>query len=137
MNASQKFENSWLKRLHADADAIDAGVAVAEKLIAIDCAWIGFQGDFAISIDRKCGGDPREELTDAVWVKCRRRAAAEENALYRPTLPIIGVSEIFKLAQQGAGIDLFGDFLDHVGVEVTVGAFANAVRDMDVERKGR
>ena len=51
MNAAEKLEQPGLKRLHADADAIDAGVTVAKKFLAIDGARIRFQGDFAIGLD--------------------------------------------------------------------------------------
>src|SRR5882724_5128262 len=137
MNASQKFENFWLKRLHADADAIHAGVAVAEKFVAIDRARVGFKRDFAIGIDRKRGRNPRQKLADARGLECRRSAAAEENALYGLTPPIIQVSIMFKLPQQSVGIVSFGDFLHHMGIEVTIGALADAVRDVDIEREGR
>src|SRR6266498_967414 len=137
MTASQKFENSWLKRLHADADAIHAGVAVAEKFVAIDRARVGFKRDFAIGIDRKRGRNPRQKLADAGGLERRRSAPAEENALYGSTPPIIQVSVMFKLPQQSVGIASFGDFRYDMRVKVAVWALADTVRDVDIEREGR
>src|SRR5258708_40250109 len=66
MNAAEKLEQPGLKRLHADADAVDAGVTVAKKFLAIDGAGIRFQSDFAIGLTGKRCGDRREKLTDAL-----------------------------------------------------------------------
>src|SRR6266545_1946361 len=137
MNASQKLENSWLKRLHAGADAVDPRVAIPPKIVVIDRPWIGFQGDFAIGIDWKRGGDPGEQLADAHWLESRRSAAAEENALHGSTPPIIHVSVNFKLPQQSVGIASFGDFRHDMRVKVAVWALADTVRDVDIEREGR
>src|SRR6266508_3860490 len=133
MNASQKFENLWLKRLQADADAIHAGVAVAEKFVAIDRTRVGFKRDFAIGINRKRGRNPRQKLADAGGLERRRSAAAEENALYGSTPPIIQVSVMFKLPQQSVGISLFRNDGHHVRIKVTVRTLTDTVRDMDVE----
>ncbi len=92
MNPAEKFEQARLKGLHADADTVDTGVAIAKEMIAIDRAGIGFQGDFAICLDRKSCRRPSEKFADAFRFKGRRRAAAKENTLHSAALPIGGLS---------------------------------------------
>src|SRR5262245_50458590 len=107
MNAAEKLEQPGLKRLHADADAIDAGVTVAKKFLAIDGARVRFQSDFAIDFEGKRCGDIREQLTDVVWFEGGRRAAAEKNALHGSAAPFVSTAEELELAQQIIGIALF------------------------------
>src|SRR6266850_5721778 len=132
MNASEKLEQPGLKRLHADADAVDAGVTVTEEIFAIDGAGIRFQSDFAIGLTGKPCGDRREKLTDALWCEGGRRAAAEKNALHGSAAPFGSTAEEFELAQQSISVALLWDLRHDVRVEVAVGTFADAVGNMDV-----
>ncbi len=43
---------------------------------------------------------------------------------------------MIKLADQSIRVTAFRDLRNHVGIEVAIGAFTDAVRDMNVERKG-
>ena len=132
MNAAEKLEQPGLKRLHPDADAIDAGVTVAKKFLAINGARIRFQSDFAIGLTGKRCGDRREKLTDALWFEGGWRAAAEKNALHGSAAPFVSTAEEFELAQQSISIALLWDLRHDVRVEVAVGTFADAVGNMDV-----
>src|SRR5258708_31233186 len=87
MNAAEKLEQPGLKRLHADADAIDAGVTVAKKFLAIDGARVRFQSDFAIDLERKRCDNGGENLTDALGLEGRRRAPAQKALLHGSAAP--------------------------------------------------
>src|SRR5688572_19362986 len=137
MNASQKFENSWLKRLHANANAINAGVAVTAKFIAIDGSRIRLQRDLAIEIDRKRRCDPGQELTYTCWFESRGRAAAKEDALHSSAAPFVQALVMFQFSQQSIGVSSFRDHWHDVRIEIAVRALADAVWDVDVEREGR
>src|SRR5258708_10579544 len=104
MNAAENLEQPGLKRLHADADAIDAGVTVTEEFLAIDGAGIRFQGDLAIGLEGKRCGDRREKLTDALGFEGGRRAAAQKHALHDSAAPLHSPAECLKYAQQSIRI---------------------------------
>ena len=43
---------------------------------------------------------------------------------------------LIQLADQGIRVIMFRDSRNHVRIEVAVGAFTDAVRDMNIQRKG-
>src|ERR1051325_5333503 len=133
MAAAQKFQQSRLKRLDADADCVCPRVAIAEKFVAVHVARIGFQRDRAVRVDRKRRRHPSQELADALGLEGRGRAAAEKNALRRAPAPFVGIPVMFQLPQQRVRVALLRDGGDHMRVEVAVRALADAVGNMNVE----
>src|SRR5687767_4937561 len=110
MNSAEKFKPLRLKRLHPDADAVHAGIVVAEEFVAVDGAWIGFQRNLAVEVDGKRRGDPGKEFADARRLKSRWCAAAEEYTLHGPAAPILQLAVMLQLLQERVGIIYFRNF---------------------------
>ena len=103
---------------------------------AVDRAGICFQGDLALRIEMKRGRYAIENAIDARRMESRRRPAAEENSLDGSLSPCSGCLVVIKLRDQRFGIYILRDYGHDVRVEVAVRAFANALRNMNVKRKG-
>src|SRR6185503_13315930 len=127
VNAAEKLEQFWLEGLHADADAIDSGIAIAEKFVAVDSSRVSLQCYFAIKIDWKRCRDPGEELADAFRLERRRGAAAEEDTLHGPSAPRVRVAVMLQLPQQRVGILHFRNVRHDMGIEIAVRALTDAI----------
>jgi len=112
VNAPEEFKQFGLKRLHADTDAIDAGIVVAEEFIAVNGSGIGFQSDLTVGFNGKRRRTPSEELADALRLERRWCAAAKKNALRRTAAPFLRVAIACQFGEQRIHIGLFGNFGD-------------------------
>src|SRR5918996_2102732 len=136
VNASEKFEQAGLERLHAYADPIYARGAVADKVGPIDCAWIGLQCDLAIRQKIESSSRLPQNFVDALRVKGRRCPATEENALNASVAPFVPPGVLIELTGQRFRVSVFRNLRDNMGVKIAVRTLANAVGDVDVEGKG-
>ena len=95
VNAAEKLEQPGLKRLHADADAIDAGVAVAEKFLAINGARVRFQSDFAIGLDWGNVAATEDEAYGCSAGSKVDGVPPPKNALHGSAAPFVATAEEF------------------------------------------
>src|SRR6185312_528964 len=83
VDAADAFERVVVETLHAETDAVDAGVAIASERAVLDRAGIRLQRNLDVRRERESLRDAIENLRDAIGRKQARRAAAEKDALQR------------------------------------------------------
>ncbi len=139
VHAPERHELTGREALHAEREAIDAGLAKARELVALEGPRIRFERDLGIGLQRHPRADAREQTIDRRGREQARRAATDEDADH-PAAPDAGQREL-EVAQQGVDIGTFGQRFraaaDLVRVEVAVRALAQAPRHVHVERERR
>ncbi len=120
-----------VERLHADRDAVDAGVTVAAKAAGLDAGRVRLQRDLGVRLDRPARGDRLEDRADGGRRHQRRRAAAEEDRAHlasRRQRRAMG-----DLALESGDEPLFvGRRGADVAVEIAIGALRQAERPVNV-----
>ena len=129
--AAQQGQQPVVHTLDADADPVDAGGAQLGALGGGKVVGVALGGYFGIGAHPATAGDGVEDAGDGAFGQVRRSAAAKkdgvdarpaENPRPRGQFPDHRREEIVEL-----GFDAL------VGVEVAIGAFAQAERDVDIQ----
>src|ERR1051326_2234955 len=81
MNTGQEFQIVVVKRLHPEAQAVDACGTVAFQFRTIDRPGIRFERDLCVRFHGKCLVQKFEQTADRLRSKQRRRSPAEEHCL--------------------------------------------------------
>ena len=69
-----------VEALHADRDAVDAGVAEAAEARRLDRAGVRFERDLGAGLERQARAHAGEQRVDRLGREQARRAAADEDA---------------------------------------------------------
>lgn len=106
-------------------------MAVGIEFGLLECAGVGFEGDFDVVGKVRALSQFAEQTGDTCAAKETGGAAADEDAVNGAGVQ--GVVDI-KVRQEVLDVGVFVDALfEAVRVEVAVGAFLHAPRDVDVE----
>ena len=136
VDAAEPFQAAVIETLDAEAEAIDAGVAVALEAAVLGGARIGLQGDFAPRGEAQPRTGALQEAVDEFRRHQARGTTAEKHRLHGAA-PDQRQVEV-EVGQQR--IDVGGErqlAAALVRVEIAVRAFAHAPRNVDVQRQRR
>ena len=130
------FRSGIVQGLHAERDAVDAGLAIAAKTRRLDARRIGFERHLDLAIDRPDTRDRLEDRADRPRLHERGRAAAEEDAGHHAARRKL--AHMGKLGLEGANeARLVGRRMAHMAVEIAIRAFGEAERPMDIDAEAR
>ena len=136
MNAPERAQHAIVEALHADGDAIHAGVAEATETARLHRPGIRLERDFRAGLERQARAHAGEQCVDRFRREQAGRAAADEHARKAPTPDRRQLA--FEVEQQLLDVRLFRQRARAlVGIEVAIRALAHAPRDVDVERERR
>ena len=135
VDSTEKLEQVRLEGLHADADTIHPAGVVAGKVRAFHSSGISFQGNFAGRVDGEQRVRAFENARDARRLKGRWGTPAEKDRLDGSAAPLIHAGIMIQFLNQCVSVTCFRDFRDDVRIKIAVGTFADAIGDMNVERK--
>ncbi|KAG1452868.1 hypothetical protein G6F57_015856 [Rhizopus arrhizus] len=136
VDAAQALEHRVVETLDAEAEAVHAGRAVAVEAAVFGGARVGFQGDLGIGREAQARAGLLQEAVDRFRREQAGRAATEEHAVHHPSPDQRQV--LVQVAQQRVDVGIERQLaLGLVRVEVAVGAFAHAPRQVHVQRQRR
>ena len=127
------------RRLHAEADPVEAGRPQLLEVPRRDAVGVGLRGDLDVVGQAELGRRARHDRAEVGGLQQRGRAAAEEDRLDLDVAVAQHVAGEADLAdrrlgvRRPAGADLVAELEGGVGVEVAVAAAHAAERDVDVE----
>ena len=127
----EQAQRRRIEALHADRDAVHAGLAKRREPFCLDAGGVRFEGDLDVVRRVEQAARVLDQRGHGLRLHQAGRAAAEEDRGQ------LAAAEPLRLpgqlsAQRGAEAGL-GDALPHVGVEVAVRALGQAERPVDIE----
>ena len=132
VDAPKRLQDIVAQRLHAERDAIDAGLRVAREAAGLNAAGVGFERDLRARSDAPELCDAIEDRGNRLRLHERGSAAAEKDAGNRTRAG--ERRRMLELAQVGREKPLFIDAAEaHVTIEVAVGALLRAERPVHVD----
>jgi hypothetical protein len=84
VDAAERREMAVIEALHADRQAVHAGVAKAGEAVRFDRAGVGFERDFGARRQRHAGAHGGQQAVERRGRHQAGRAAAEEDAVHAP-----------------------------------------------------
>ena len=142
VKAPEALEGGIVKALDTQREAGDSGLRVAGEALPFHAAGIGFQGNFGVGSQRRASADALQQARDSRDAEQARRAPADK---HRDQLAgaAVRLQLRVEVAQQGADVGVLRDRRPLVRIEVAVGAFFLAPRQVHVQaerdrrRRGR
>lgn len=136
MDAAEALQATVVEGLHAEAEPVHPGLAVAGERTMLDRAGIGLQGDFRVRREAQARAGKLQETVDCIRREQRGRAAAEEHGLHGAAPGQRQVEVKVRDQRIDISIELQRAAL-FMRVEIAVRAFAHAPRQVHVQRKRR
>ena len=130
MHASERTQLVIMKRLHADADAIDSERSPEGHSVRIHILGIRLDGKLGVVVDRQTARESRHDAREILARRPRRRPAAEEDAV--DALPI---RTRLDLRHQRLGVLILQPNVRR-NRKRTIRAVNAAKREVDVEAEG-
>jgi len=136
VDAAERLEMARIEALDADRQPVDARRAEHLEFLRLECAGVRFERDLGVDSERHARAHRADDLLDACRREHARRAAAEKHAvdLAAPYQRQRGL----KIGDERVDVTLLGNRLARlVRIEIAIRAFAQAPRNVDVERERR
>ena len=136
VNAAQCPEMCRVEALDSERQAVDAGLPVSGEALGFDGARVGLERDLGLGHQRDTRAHGGQQCIHRLAGKQAGRAAADEDRCYTPS-PDQGQRR-FEVGNQCRNVIALGNRAFRLmRVEVAVGAFLDAPRNVDVEGKRR
>ena len=137
MDAAQVPQPVRAQALHPQGQAVDPGRAIGREVGRVRRARIGLQGDFGRRVQGQALANAGQQPGDGGPGEEAGGAATDEEG-DQGRQPRSQPRQIpIEIAEQGLHIGLLGDGLaGGMGIEVAIGALANAPGDVDVKAEG-
>ena len=84
MDPAQRLQVPIMETLHANRQAGHASPSKVTETFLLECAGVGFHGDFAVRRQAQTGADVADQRGDGGRVKQTGRAATDEHAVHHP-----------------------------------------------------
>src|SRR5690606_18366370 len=132
VDAAQGLQVAVGKALNADGQAVDPGLAEAAKPVLLEGARVGLQGDFDVAGKAYAPLGVVEDGGDGAGGKQAGGAAADKDGGQPPALRQLQI--LVQVGHKGVHIGVLRQLVTPLmGVEITVGAFAHAPGNVDIE----
>ena len=136
VDAPDRGELRVVEALHAEREPVHARLAVAAEALALERARVRLHRDLGVGIHHEARAHRGEQAVDRRGREEARRAAADEDRV-QPPPPHRGQARL-EVGDERIDVLRFGKLAALlVGVEVAIGALAQAPRDVHVERQRR
>ena len=127
MNAPEALQLIVIKRLNAEADAIDAGITKRRETFSRGGFWIGLERNFGVGGEIECLSACADEASDLFSRQQRGRSPAEKDRVGLAT------RRSPDLRFKGRDVSALEVVIKQAAVEVAVRANRLAKGDVDVE----
>ena len=136
VNATEPLQLRGIEALHANRQAIDAGLAKALELARFGGAGVGLHGDFDIAHEWQQRADTGQQSIHCVRREQRRRAATNENAVDASAPDPRQI--LLQITQQRVDVLRLRDLaFALMRIEIAIRAFAHTPGDVHVQRQGQ